>query len=135
MSAAKSRGKELLERAKQTIKDGGNYSPHEIANAQQGWGYYYIPHDVNLTMREWYRTILDERGYEPVSEDDVEYVPSDGNAELWRCPPEVEKLWADDRRDFVRCEGRWDGQGSHPWGLKIWKELQRQRNLRQPLER
>jgi len=133
-TARDTRRDDLVKRAQRTMEDGAKYSPHDIAGAQEGWAYYAIPHDVNPSMRMWYRNLLTERGYEPVQKGDPEYVPSDGQAELWRCPPEVAEIWDQDRRDYARCEGRWDGQGTHKWGIQIWRQLQKQRNLRSKLE-
>ena len=129
----KARRAELLARAQKTRSDRANYSPHEVANKLDGWGYFIIPHDVKQSMRLWYRNLLTERGYEAVGEADQEYVPGDGRAEIWRCPPEVADHWEADRHDWTRSTGAWDGEDGRPHGPRLWQPLQDQRDIRRKL--
>jgi hypothetical protein len=126
--------REMLRKAQENLDVSAAHPIGVVARARPGWGYYVMLHDVGDVQREFMRAWLDDRGYVRCGPDDPERVPDHGTAEIWRCPPSVHKMWTQDKFDFARCEGRWDGQDGNKWGAKGWKELRQLQTRQVPIE-
>ena len=92
-----------------------------IGNMREGYtraNYFVIYSDADRHVRSLTRGVLRNRGYTELEEGAEEYAQGDERAEIWVRSHRAKKIADQDRRDYARCEGRWDGQGKNPWGAK-----------------
>ena len=130
VTKAKVNGNAALQRARASRQDRTVIGFGQVARRQKGRHYRWMDvGSLDSTRVKFYRQRWHEDGYTlcvPVDEAS-EYVVGVPTAEVWWCDEEVYAFHKQDRRDFARCEGRWDGKGGNEYGARSWKRIQQTR--------